>query len=249
MRNLATFSQLLSKFEYLYTISVLTPGFLDIKDLFNQFFRFLQDGGIDEYEDTSEYAPSGCVSFLTIHQSKGLKFPVVIVGSLEAVPRKQHTPLNEVLEHDYLLRPPFEPLDLTKHFDFRRLFYTAFSRAQNLLVLTACEKQGNGRTSSKYFADCYNSLPSWRHPSFQPARLPLEQVKDVNLKREYSFTSHLTLFENCAEQYRFFASLKNWSLPPVRLTRSCLARWCIRRSRTCTKPCCAGNNANCQRHR
>mgnify|MGYP003675419916 FL=1 len=35
-----------------------------------------------------------------------------------------------------------------------------------------------------------------------------EQVKDVNLKREYSFTSHITLFENCAEQYRFFKELE-----------------------------------------
>lgn len=210
MRNLAIFSQLLDKFEYLYTIQVLTPGFLDknIKDLFNQFFRFLQDGGIDEYEDTSEYAPSGCVSFLTIHQSKGLEFPVVIVGSMEAVPRKQHTPLNEVLENDYLLRPPFEPLELTKFFDFRRLFYTAFSRAQNLLVLTCQEKNGKGQTPSKYFLDFYRELPDWRDASFQPSSLPLERVKDVNLKREYSFTSHLTLFENCAEQYRFFKELE-----------------------------------------
>ncbi|QFZ91275.2 ATP-dependent DNA helicase [Synechococcus elongatus PCC 11802] len=210
MRNLAIFSQLLDKFEYLYTVQVLTPGFLDknIKDLFNQFFRFLQDGGIDEYEDTSEYAPSGCVSFLTIHQSKGLEFPVVIVGSLEASPRKQHAPLNEVLENDYLLRPPFEPLELTKFFDFRRLFYTAFSRAQNLLVLTCLEKQGRGQTPFKHFLDFYRELPYWRDPSFKPVAIPLEQVKDVNLKREYSFTSHLTLFENCAEQYRFFKELE-----------------------------------------
>ena len=37
--------------------------------LFNLYLRLLFDGGITEYEDDSEYAPSGCVSFLTIHQS------------------------------------------------------------------------------------------------------------------------------------------------------------------------------------
>jgi DNA helicase-2/ATP-dependent DNA helicase PcrA len=210
MRNLAILSQLLDKFEYLYNIDVLTPTYLDknLKDLFNQFFRFLEDGGIDEYEDKSEYAPSGCVSFLTIHQSKGLEFPVVFAGSLEAVPRKQYTQLNEVLENKYLLRPPFEPLELIKFFDFRRLFYTAFSRAQNLLVLSCHEKDGKGQTPSKYFADFYNNLLLWRNPSFKPEILPLEKVKDVNLKREYSFTSHLTLYENCAEQYRFFKELE-----------------------------------------
>ncbi|MBD2596032.1 ATP-dependent helicase [Nostoc spongiaeforme FACHB-130] len=210
MRNLAIFSQLLDKFEYLYNIDVLTTAHLEknLKDLFNQFFKFLEDGGIDEYEDKSEYAPSGCVSFLTIHQSKGLEFPVVITGSLEAVPRKQYTQLDELLENNYLLRQPFEPLELIKFFDFRRLFYTAFSRAQNILVLSCLEKDGKGQTPSKYFTDFYNSLPSWRNPNFQPEALLLEKVKDVNLKREYSFTSHLTLYENCAEQYRFFKELE-----------------------------------------
>ncbi|MEI2715479.1 MAG: hypothetical protein V9E98_00515 [Candidatus Nanopelagicales bacterium] len=47
----------------------------------------------------------------------------------------------------------------------------------------------------------------WRDPRFRPEAVPLATVKEVNLKREYSFTSHLTLFENCAEQYRFFKEL------------------------------------------
>ena len=70
------------------------------------------------------------------------------------------------------------------------------------------EKQGKGRTPSKYFADYFEEVIDWRHPSFKPELLPLEKVKDVNLKREYSFTSHLTLYENCAEQYRFFKELE-----------------------------------------
>lgn len=216
MRNLATFSQLLSKFEYLHHISVLTPDYLEknLRDLFNQFLRFLKDGGIDEYEDEAEYAPSGCVSFLTIHQSKGMEFPVVVVGSLESVPRKQYNDLDELLAHGYLSRPPFEPLERTKFFDFWRLYYTAFSRAQNLLVLTALENRGKGRKMpSRYFIDLYDEVPDWRNPAFRPGDLPLETVREVNLKEEYSFTSHLTLFENCAEQYRFFRELE---FAPVR---------------------------------
>jgi DNA helicase-2/ATP-dependent DNA helicase PcrA len=210
MHNLALFSQLLGKFEYLHQITVLTPEYLDrnLRDLFNQFLRFLHDGGIDEYEDQADYAPSGCVSFFTIHQSKGLEFPVVMVGSLEAVPRKQYTHLNEILENGYLLRPPFEPLEHTKDFDFRRLYYTAFSRAQNLLVLTCLEKHGRGRSPSKYFAEYYDALPSWRCSAFQPAALPLATIKEISLKKEYSFTTHLAVYETCAEQYRFFRELE-----------------------------------------
>ena len=90
MRNLAILSQLLGKFEYLHNISVISPDYLtkNLRSLFNQFFRFLKEGGIDEYEDRQEYAPSGCVSFFTIHQSKGLEFPVVIVV-IGGEPRKQ----------------------------------------------------------------------------------------------------------------------------------------------------------------
>lgn len=208
-RNLGTFSKLLTKFEYLHFVSVLNPEWLEknLRDLFNQFLRFLQDGGIGEYEDEAEYAPKGCVSFLTIHQSKGLEFPVVVCGSLEAVPRKQYSALDVLLEDGgYLAKERFEPLDHIKNFDFWRLFYTAFSRAQNLLVLAAQEKQGRGKSPSKYFKRLFYELPSWR--DIDLAALTFEAIKQINLKREYSFTSHITVFENCAEQYRFFKELE-----------------------------------------
>lgn len=208
-RNLGTFSKLLTKFEYLHFVSVLNPEWLEknIRDLFNQFLRFLVDGGIGEYEDESVYAPKGCVSFLTIHQSKGLEYPIVVCGSLEAVPRKQYSALDVLLEDaGYLSKERFEPLDRIKDFDFWRLFYTAFSRAQNLLVLAAQEKQGRGKSPSKYFDRLFYELPSWR--AVDLASLSYEAVKQINLKREYSFTSHITVFENCAEQYRFFKELE-----------------------------------------
>jgi DNA helicase-2/ATP-dependent DNA helicase PcrA len=208
-RNLGKFSKLLNKFEYLHYVSVLNPEFLEknLRDLFNQFMRFLIDGGIGEYEDEAEYAPKGCVSFLTIHQSKGLEFPVVLCGSLEAVPRKQYGALDVLLEDGgYLSKERFEPLDLIKNFDFWRLYYTAFSRAQNLLVLAAQEKQGHGKSPSKYFDRLFFELPSWRDVDL--TALIFEAVKQINLKHEYSFTSHITVFENCAEQYRFFKELE-----------------------------------------
>lgn len=207
--NLATFSKLLTKFEYLHFVSVLNPEYLDknLRDLFNQFLRFLVDGGIGEYEDDAEYAPKGCVSFLTIHQSKGLEFPVVVCGSMEAVPRKQFSELDVLLEDGgYLSKDRFEPLDRIKYFDFWRLFYTSFSRAQNLLVLAAQEKNGHGKSPSKYFERLFYGLPNWR--SIDLYELTFEAVRQIYLKREYSFTSHITVFENCAEQYRFFKDLE-----------------------------------------
>ena len=218
VRNLSQFSKLLTKFEYLHHISVFTSKNIgdSVVRFFNQYVRFLLQGGIDEYEDDSEYAPSGCISFLTIHQSKGLEFPIVIVGSLESTPRKQYTDIDELLQTDFYQKPPFEPIDRTKIYDFYRLYYTGYSRAQNLLVLSCQENIASGpgtrNVPSKYFTESYRHLKSWRdEPSIYD--IELEQVKDVNIKREYSFTSHINLFETCALQYKFYKEL---GFAPVR---------------------------------
>ncbi|SDJ00602.1 ATP-dependent helicase [Alteribacillus bidgolensis] len=218
VRNLSLFSQLLTKFEYLHRVSVFTPKNINqlLRAFFNQYLRFLINGGINEYEDDSEYAPSGCVSFLTIHQSKGLEFPIVIVGSLESTPRKQYSDLDEVLQENYYHKNPFEPLNRTKYYDFWRLYYTAFSRAQNLLVLSCQENKASGQGTrnvpSKSFVDSYTPLKSWRHVD-DIYKLEIDEIKDVNIKKEYSFTSHINVFETCALQYKFYKEL---DFSPVR---------------------------------
>ena len=63
-----------------------------------------------------------------------------------------------------------------KFFDFWRLYYTAFSRAQDLLVLTCNE---NSRTPSLYFRELYDELPSIESSAF-----------DLN---EFTFHIHISL--------------------------------------------------------
>jgi len=215
--NLALLTKLFAKFEYLNNFTVFSKErFVPIlRRFFNQYLRFLYDGGIEEYEDFDHYAPEGCVSIMTIHQSKGLEFPVVMVGSLNLVPRKQHEEIDIILQENYYHKPPFEPIEETKKFDFWRLFYTAFSRAQNLLVLTGRESDGRGlaKLPSKYFEKHYNKLHSWRDETYTPENLELEEIKEVNIKHEYSFTSDILLYENCPLQYKFFRELE---FSPVR---------------------------------
>ncbi len=212
-RNLAKLTQIVGKFEYLHRVDVLDAGEYRGKRridqntelLFNMYLRLLFDGGITEYEDDSEYAPSGCVSFLTIHQSKGMEFPIVLVDSLANVPRKNTNDLMMQIEERYFKRPAFEPYGVTKYFDFWRLYYTAFSRAQDLLILTCCE---NKRTPSKYFKDIYRELQSVESPGFDIREFDFNLIKDVNIKNTYSFTSHITVYETCALQYKFYKELE-----------------------------------------
>lgn len=218
-RNLAIMSNLLTKFEYLHNISVFSKEYVEknIEKLLNVYIRFLKDGGISEYEDMSEYAPSGCVSFMTIHQSKGMEFPVVFVGSLEGVPKKQYDDVDEMLQNYIYDKKPFEPLERTKEFDFWRLYYTAFSRAQNILCLTCPEtvnrQKRQRQVPSKYFEDLYKTIKSWEDSDFSIEKVELEKVKASNIKSNYSYTSHVLLFENCARQYKFYKELE---FSPVR---------------------------------
>ena len=210
VRNIAEFTKLTTRYEFLHRINVFTAQgmSIDTTQFFNRYLRFLYDGGIAEYEDESEYAPSGCVSFMTIHQSKGMEFPVVVVGSLSACPRNDNKEVVQELEQNVYSRPPFEPYDAIKYYDFWRIFYTAFSRAQNLLVLTADEGgKGNGKEPSKYFEDVYNPLPDYWNTDIDYSKIKCEPVKDVNIKQSYSFTSHIAVYENCSLQYKFFKDL------------------------------------------
>ncbi|HJI92664.1 MAG TPA: ATP-dependent helicase [Oscillospiraceae bacterium] len=206
-RNLALLTQIIGKFEYLHRVDVLNGSYIDKNTelLFNLYLKLLYDGGISEYEDEAEYAPSGCVSFLTIHQSKGMEFPIVFVDSLSNAPRKTYKDLMTEVEDKYFHRPSFEPYEQTKYFDFWRLYYTAFSRAQDLLVLTCDE---NKRTPSQYFRDIYDEVPSVDNANFDLTEFDFQSVKKVNLKNSFSFTSHITVYETCALQYKFYKELE-----------------------------------------
>jgi len=216
--NMALFSQLLARFEFLHNIIVLTPEGLtkDLRNLFNQYLRYLMDGGLGEFEDFEGATPPGCVSFMTIHQSKGLEFPVVFVDSLNSVPRRSDAAIDEALAAYYRDGEEFEPRERVKFFDFWRLYYTAFSRAKHLLLLTGAENRegrGQSRLPSAYFAGLYDELPDWRDAGLVPGRLALSAVEPPVVKREYAFTSHILMYEDCPLQYKFFRALE---FSPVR---------------------------------
>jgi len=212
-RNVSLFTQVVGKFEYLHRMDVFNAKYIDIntEKFFNLYFRLHFDGGISEYEDDAEYAPSGCVSFLTIHQSKGMEFPIVFVDSLGNIPRKAYKDLIKVVEDKHFKRAAFEPYEQTKFFDFWRLYYTAFSRAQDLLILTCNEDK---RTPSMYFREAYEDLPDTKDAEFDLSEFEFKDVKGVNLKNTFSFTSHITVYETCSLQYKFYKELE---FAPVRV--------------------------------
>lgn len=92
-------------------------------------------------------------------------------------------------------RPRFEPENRITLFDRMRLHYVAFSRPQNVLVLTAHE------APKDHFAPIWQGLPQWPYVEkdlLAAKRFALHQRMAV--KKSYSFTGDLKIYETCRRQ-------------------------------------------------
>lgn len=102
--------------------------------IYRDLLALLSSGGFNEIEDEIHKLPPGAVPALTIHQSKGLEFPIVFVCANRPGwgPGGEHH--QEDLFHPYRKRPMFthghfSTEERAMHDDVRRLF-VAMSRAQ-----------------------------------------------------------------------------------------------------------------------
>ena len=171
--------------------------------LFSEYIVNLKYSNVAEYEDDSEYAPSGCVSFMTIHQSKGMEFPVVITALDKMLEHNSNFVKDDVLPK-YREREDIEPEDLKDTFDYWRLYYTAFSRAQSLLVLATNTAKINPHSKDFLFGDIY-AVP--RYEDADLLKMKPKEVKNVELRQTYSFTSHLGVYDTCPKQFYFYKDL------------------------------------------
>jgi DNA helicase II / ATP-dependent DNA helicase PcrA len=135
---------------------------------FNRFLCLLHEDKMDQYENPKQPFPEGRVLVMTVHQAKDLEFPVVAIGSLD----RQLSPVDEIDKtlQQFYRRKQSEPADKIPFFDFMRLYYVAFSRAINLLVL-----MGNQlKKVSPIFHGILRGLPKW--PDVQGG---FDECKDI----------------------------------------------------------------------
>ena len=65
-----------------------------------------------------------------------------------------------------------------------------------------------------YFTEIYGNLQDVENEGFDISEFEFKDVKDVNLKDTFSFTSHITVYETCSLQYKFYKELE---FMPVRV--------------------------------
>ena len=198
--NLGLITQYLQRFID-ERVGIITANLLEDNQLagifFNSFLFALFRLGESEWENPEDPFPRGRIPFLTIHQAKGLEFPVVVLGNLYK--RDMGAPQLEQLVRPMLARPEGEPLERMSEFDIARMFYVALSRAQNLLILAHFK----GRPISKPFKPLLGrDLP--RLPDFDITTLPKTTLRDDEVPKVYSFTADYLLYRKCPRQYMIF---------------------------------------------
>lgn len=205
--NLALVSRYLARFVDSQRSALLSArDFTDeslLKRLWMRYFYVLFRRGESEHEDEEMLFPSGRIPFLTIHQSKGLEFPVVILGSPQITNnnRNRFEELMRDLVHRERTR---EPLSRTDEFDVMRLFYVALSRAKHLCVLTKYTGAGNSTHKSIDYLLQRGAQYTTQLDVFDVHGVPVSDPEDVNMQRRYSFTSDYLNYKSCARQYMMF---------------------------------------------
>jgi DNA helicase-2/ATP-dependent DNA helicase PcrA len=196
--NMALVSQYLSRFldEYPSAISALW-----LKDdsfqhcLFSSFTFALWRLGESEYEDSEDPFPKGRISFLTIHQSKGLEFPVVVLGGAHR--RENRADLKEELVRQLLDKKDGEPLEKIPKFDNMRMFYVALSRAQNLLILPRYSGTASATPEIQtLLGRAFTTIDKYDTSDFDPVN-----VKEDKLGKTYSYTADFLMYNWCPRQY------------------------------------------------
>ncbi len=208
--NLGLITQYLARYMEQFT-PLITASFLAEKKFVNTFFTSYTYAlfrlGESEYEDADDPFPKGRVPFLTIHQAKGLEFPVVVMGSLykkKRGPQKNEEIIRELLNKDG------EPLERMNEFDVMRMFYVGLSRAQNLLVLP---RYKGPAAATDQFKEIFEENNLTEIKDFKISSLPKAKLDEEDLGKNYSYTGDYLQYNKCPRNYMIF---KKYGFVPSR---------------------------------
>ncbi len=179
---------------------------------FQRFLKLLKEGGVDPVR----VPPEDAVQVMTIHQAKGLEFPVVVLGAAMngRLPAFRRASRYEIPPELRASGPP--EVDDPHLVDERRLFYVATTRARDLLIIGTADvvkKRGGGPSPFLYemFGDNL-------HEAADLTRAYIAEVESQAEKRRgprerYSF-SRLVYYLQCPLRYKFAVVYGFRVLPP-----------------------------------
>lgn len=138
--NLGKFSQVISDFEAIHFLSAPQDKY----DTFANFLQYRAEGSYPEGWQSNQYANPNAVRIMTVHQAKGMQWPVIFVPALlkNRFPSKKQGGRNvwHLIPKDAVREQARYEGSLE---DERRLFYVAMTRAQKFLHMTWAPVPGN----------------------------------------------------------------------------------------------------------
>ncbi|MXR20304.1 UvrD-helicase domain-containing protein [Halobacterium bonnevillei] len=180
-----------------------------------QFLEYLNSADLDDPEEVHDQIPEGHVQVMTVHQAKGLEFPVTFVGSLDQEPKSGTSHWIEDTLGPFGERRAPASADERAARDLVRQFYVAHSRAVDTLVLLGEQDDfapGDSAIPSLGYDNDGTPLDLWW---FYPDRVAREadEVTDLSTsvgdlshgdpKRQYSVVADILAFRRCQRQYGF----------------------------------------------
>ena len=202
--NLSYVGQYINKYTEEFK-SMITAFDLQQKRIVNSFFGsylytlFRREE--KEFENKEDPFPKDRIPFLTIHQSKGLEFPVVVLGTFY---KRGRVP--EIDKKLAVVLEGKEPLEMQPVFDAMRRLYVGMSRAENLLVISNAKRYVS--TDFKEFMKALPELSALNTDEIRKAVVPSGELPTC-----YSFSGDFNFYNQCPMQYQIF---KKFAFPPSR---------------------------------
>ena len=200
--NLAKITEYLARFMELYS-PILSASFVKedgfVRLFISSYLYTIYRLGESEYENNDDPFPKGNIQVLTIHQSKGLEFPVVFMypKRMESTDQKE-----EIISR--FKQTTGEPPEKIPRFDLMRIFYVGLSRAENLLILPKLEEKGHGKELVKYVNNTISNTSTIDIQDFDVNTLKISHSKESALSKPYSYTADYLAFDRCPRQYMVF---------------------------------------------
>lgn len=209
-KNLSKYLEIINSFTFvnrMYQINEKNiSNFVNL--LFYDFIRFIKDQKIQEHEEEAKIPDKNSISAMTIHSSKGMEYPVVVVASLweQVYINRYKNIADKFIDHYYNtknINNDFEPYELTSMLDFKRKYYTAFSRAKDLLILSG--HNGSFNRISKDFSSIMDNIGEM---NIDEMSIELEEKKENKEKKSYSYTRDISKYLKSPIEYYYEEILK-----------------------------------------
>lgn len=219
-KRLARLTNLIDAYSNIYDGNLRASAHIDghfshgwLKGFYYDFLQYLANSGFDEPEDPYDQIPEGYVQVMTVHQAKGLEFPLVFAGDVN---KRDGAGGTHFMEDELA---PYSGLSLDSTTEERaardnvRRFFVQYSRAQDELVLVGSRgsveeialgyEETGSPVTTEWFAD--NGAEISSQSDFAKYR-PIDRDYDTDggPRRRYSVTGDVLSYRRCPRQYGHF---------------------------------------------